>query len=184
MPDAVFSVANPAALREPSGRVAAMTTRREFLKTGLAGGALLGVAGCTRPSANGGRAMVLSALIPVMLQGALPDAGEPRQKAIATTVAGVNKAIAGLSLATQKEIEELFDLLAFAPTRMLAAGLWSPWPEATPEAIGKFLQGWRFSRFNLLKSGYAALHDLVFGAWYARPDTWAAIGYPGPPKVE
>ena len=99
-------------------------------------------------------------------------------------VAGVDKAIAGLSLATQKEIEELFDLLAFAPTRLLAAGLWSPWPEATPEAIGKFLQGWRFSRFNLLKSGYAALHDLVFGAWYARPDTWAAIGYPGPPKVE
>jgi len=120
----------------------------------------------------------------VMLQGALPDAGEPRQKAIATTVAGVDKVIAGLSLATQKEIEELFDLLAFAPTRMLAAGLWSPWPEATPEAIGKFLQDWRFSRFNLLKSGYAALHDLVFGAWYARPDTWAAIGYPGPPKVE
>lgn len=160
-----------------------MTTRREFLKTGLGGGALLVIAGCTRPAAGGGRETVLTALLPVMLQGALPDGDEARRLAIASTIAGVEKAIAGLSLTTQKEVDELFDLLAFPPTRVFAARIWSPWPEATPEAIGRFLQDWRFSRFDLLKSGYAALHDLVFGAWYARPDTWKAIGYPGPPEV-
>lgn len=36
-------------------------------------------------------------------------------------------------------------------------------------------------RFDLLKSGYAALHDLILGTWYAQPESWAAIGYPGPP---
>ena len=161
-----------------------MTTRREFLKTGLGGALLLNIAACTRPSEDGGRAAVLTALIPVFLDGALPAGGETRPELISRTVAGVDKAIAGLSLATQKEIGELFDLLSFAPTRMIAAGIWSAWPEATPEAIGKFLESWRHSRFDLLKSGYAALHDLIFGAWYARPDTWAAIAYPGPPKVE
>lgn len=161
-----------------------MTTRREFLKTGLAGGLLLNVAGCARPSEDGGRAMVLTALVPVMLTGALPAAGEAREALIVRTVAGVDKAIAGLSLATQREVGELFDLLAFPPTRMLAAGIWSPWPKATPEAIGNFLESWRHSRFDLLQSGYAALHDLIFGAWYARPDTWAAIAYPGPPEVK
>jgi len=161
-----------------------MTTRREFLKTGLAGAALLNIAGCSRPSENGGRTMVLSAVIPVMLDGALPASGESCQELVSRTVAGVDRAIAGLSLATQKEIGELFDLLAFPLTRMLAAGIWSPWPDATPEAIGNFLESWRHSRFDLLKSGYAALHDLIFGAWYARPDTWAAISYPGPPKVK
>lgn len=161
-----------------------MTTRREFLKTGLAGGLLLNVAACSRPAENGGRAMVLRAVIPVMLTGALPAGGEAREELVTRTVAGVDRAIAGLSLATQKEIGELFDLLAFPLTRMLAAGIWSPWPNATPEAIGNFLESWRHSRFDLLKSGYAALHDLIFGAWYARPDTWAAIGYPGPPEVK
>ena len=161
-----------------------MTTRREFLKTGLAGGLLLNVAACSRPSENGGRTVVLSALIPVMLTGALPADGAGLPELIARTLAGLQRAIAGLSPATQKEIGELFDLLAFPLTRMLAAGIWSPWPEATPVAIGNFLESWRHSRFDLLKSGYAALHDLIFGAWYARPDTWAAIGYPGPPKVE
>lgn len=160
-----------------------MTTRREFLKTGLAGGMLLNIAGCTRPSADGGRTMVLTAVIPVMLAGALPTDGAAQPDLIGRTLAGVERAIAGLAPATQKEIGELFDLLAFPLTRVLAAGIRSPWPQATPQAIGNFLESWRHSRFDLLKSGYAALHDLIFGAWYARPDTWGAIGYPGPPKV-
>ncbi len=161
-----------------------MTTRREFLKTGLVGALLLNVAGCTRPAQGDGRTVVLTALIPVFLDGALPSDGATRPELITRTVAGVDKAISGLSLATQKEIGELFDLLSFPPTRIIAAGIWSAWPEATPEAIGKFLESWRHSHFDLLTSGYAALHDLIFGAWYARPDTWAAIDYPGPPKVE
>ncbi len=161
-----------------------MTTRREFLKTGLAGALLLNVAGCTRPAQGNGRTVVLTALIPVFLAGVLPRGGATRPELIARTVAGVDKAIAGLALATQKEVGELFDLLSFTPTRMIVAGVWSPWPEASAEAIGRFLESWRNSRFDLLKSGYAALHDLIFSAWYARPDTWTAIGYPGPPKVE
>jgi len=161
-----------------------MTTRREFLKTGVGGALLLNLAACVRPPESDRRAVVLAALIPVFLEGALPANGEARAELITRTIAGVEKAIAGLSLTTQKEIGELFDLLSFAPTRIIAAGIWSVWPEATPEAIGKFLESWRHSRFDLLKSGYAALHDLIFSAWYARPDTWVAIDYPGPPKVE
>jgi hypothetical protein len=49
--------------------------------------------------------------------------------------------------------------------------------------VAAFLQGWRTSRLGLLRSAYAALHDLVLGAWYGTPDTWEAIGYPGPPEI-
>ena len=160
-----------------------MITRRQFLKTGLAGGVLLNVAACTRPSENGGRTAILSALIPVVLAGALPAQASAAEPLIVRTIGGIEQTIVGLSLPAQKEIGELFDLLAFAPTRILAAGLWSPWPEATPEALAAFLESWRHSRFDLLKSGYAALHDIIFGAWYAHPDSWEAIGYPGPPEV-
>lgn len=159
-----------------------MTTRREFLKAGLGGSVVLSIAGCSRPSAGGGRERILTALIPVILAGALPD-GDERPALVERTVAGVGKAIAGLSASMQGEIGELFDLLAFPPTRMLLAGIWSPWETAGREEIANFLERWRNSRFALLNSGYAALHDLVFGAWYARPDTWPAIGYPGPPRI-
>lgn len=160
-----------------------MITRRQFLKTGLTGGVLLNVAACTRPSDNGVRTAILSALIPVVLAGALPAITSQAEPLIGRTINGIEKTIAGLSLSAQREIGELFDLLAFAPTRILAAGLWSPWGEASPEALVAFLESWRHSRFDLLKSGYAALHDIIFGAWYAHPDSWESIGYPGPPEV-
>ena len=161
-----------------------MTTRREFLKTGLAGGLLLNIAACARAGENDGRSRVLSALIPVMLAGALSPRPEDAERQINRTLSGVETAIKGLSLATQKEIGELFDLLTFPLTRMLAAGLWSPWEEATPSSLNAFLDSWRHSRFDLLKSGYAALHDLILGTWYAQPESWAAIGYPGPPLLK
>ena len=161
-----------------------MTTRRQFLKTGLAGGLLLNIAGCSMGASGDSRRAVLSALVPVFLAGALPAPGAARDAAITGTVAGIEKAIAGLALAAQKELDQLFALLGFAPARIAVAGVWADWQDATPQAVGAFLESWRHSRFELLRSAYAALHDLVFGAFYAGPETWPAIGYPGPPKVQ
>lgn len=162
-----------------------MTTRRQFLQTGLAGSLLLTVAGCGAPGDRpSGRSRVISALVPVILDSALPKEAAARSKAIAATVDGVEKAIAGLALATQKEIGQLFDLLAFAPTRILVAGIWPAWDVALPDEIAAFLESWRHSRLDLLRTGYAGLHDLILGAWYAQPDSWAAIGYPGPPLLK
>lgn len=160
-----------------------MTTRREFLKTGIAGGLLLNIAACNRSPGSDSQTAILTALVPVFLAGALPADSSARDALIARTVAGVDKAIAGLAPAAQKEIGQLFDLLGFAPTRIITTAVWPDWPDASPQAIGSFLESWRHSRFALFRSAYAALHDLVFAAWYARPETWAAIAYPGPPKV-
>ncbi|MBN9422497.1 MAG: hypothetical protein BGO63_14790 [Candidatus Accumulibacter sp. 66-26] len=162
-------------------------TRRTFLRTGLAGGALLACAGWL--NAAGARALksdereMLAAIAGVLLAGALPPSGAPRRQAIARTVDGIATAVAGLSAATQKEVGELFGLLVLAPARHLLAGVAAPWSEAAPGEIADFLESWRNSRLGLLQSGYLALHDLTFGAWYAHPESWAAIGYPGPPEV-
>jgi hypothetical protein len=99
------------------------------------------------------------------------------------TADGVGVAIAGLSASAQREIAELFGLLGVAPARMLVAGVWPSWENASAADIAAFLERWRTSRFALLRSAYAALHDLVLGAWYGDAGSWAAIGYPGPPEV-
>lgn len=161
-----------------------MISRRAFLKTGLAGGVLLHLAACVRPAASGGRSAVVGALVPALLAGVLPTDPDLRDRAIAGTVTGVDKAISGLSLAAQEELDQLFDLLTFPPTRILVAGVHPPWPRASVEETAGFLESWRRSRFDLLRSGYAGLHDLILGSWYAQDVAWSAIGYPGPPKVK
>ncbi|MCO5096686.1 MAG: twin-arginine translocation signal domain-containing protein [Rhodocyclaceae bacterium] len=173
-----------------------MITRRQFIKAGVIGGAALAAAGlfysrglkeapvaAVSPGLTFENRPVIAAIVPAILAGALPESGEARKKAIAQTVDGVGIAIAGLSASAQKELEELFTLLGIAPMRMLLAGVWPRWEEASPAQIAAFLQGWRTSRLELLRSAYAALHDLVLGAWYGTPDNWEAIGYPGPPEM-
>ena len=163
-----------------------IAARRQFLKTGLAGSLLLGCAGWlnaagARPLSDAEREM-LGALTNALLDGALPTDLAARRRLIAVTIDGIAVEIAGLSLASQKETGELFGLLVLAPGRRFLAGVSKPWREAAAGDVLEFLQAWRSSRLSLLQSAYAALHDLTFGAWYARPDTWEAIGYPGPPR--
>lgn len=167
--------------------------RRAFLRTGIAGAALLAVAarlpagsaraeGAARALGASDRA-VLAAIVPVMLAGALPAEAEARRKAVASVVDGVSQTIAGMPPATRAELGELFMLLDLAPARRLLAGVSAPWPEASAEEIAAFLQKWRSSRFALLQSGYQALHDLIIAAWYAQPEGWPAIGYPGAREI-
>ncbi len=159
-----------------------LVTRREFLKAGIAGSALLACAGCVTATADE-EAALLTAVSAAVLAGILPAEPVQRRAAVAEAVAGVRKAIAGLSAAAQKEVGELFTLLTLSPARRLIAGVSSPWATAAEAEVAAFLERWRYSRFALLQGAYAALHDLVLGAWYARPDAWPAIGYPGTPEV-
>ncbi|MCM8595542.1 hypothetical protein [Accumulibacter sp.] len=161
-------------------------SRRQFIRTGLAGSLLLSWAGWlnasgARPLTASEREMLL-AVSDAMLEGALPTEGERRRRLLELTIDSIAVEVAGLPLATQKEIGELFGLLLVAPGRIVLAGIGKPWREASVGEVSEFLKSWRSSRLSLLQSAYAALHDLIYAAWYARPDTWDAIGYPGPPR--
>jgi hypothetical protein len=170
-------------------------SRRTLLKAGLAGGAALFLAhwlttrDASSPSTGAhsdaldppARAIV-AAIVPVLLAGALPTDGA-RAPTIIAIVANVERAVGGLPPAVRREIDQLFALLAFAPSRGLLAGVWSPWSEASARSIAAFLVQWRDSRFALKRSAYGALHQLIMAAWYGSPDAWPAIGYPGPPSL-
>jgi hypothetical protein len=161
-----------------------LSRRRFIAATGLAGVTLAICGGAWRfthkpaPTAfvlTEDARSILHAIVPAMLAGALHD-----PTAIAPTVARVHHAIVGLPLTAQQEVQGLFRLLALGPVRRLLAGVPASWAEATPEQVSAFLQSWRTHRFADLQAAYAALHDLVLGAWYAEPSSWQAMGYPGP----
>ncbi|MBI4742551.1 MAG: hypothetical protein HY777_13605 [Betaproteobacteria bacterium] len=161
--------------------------RRRFIQAGVAGSVLLAFSGWLNAAnargLNAAERDMLTAVAAALLDGVLPTENGARRKLLARTVDGIAKAVSGLSAATQKEIGELFGLLTLLPGRLLIAGVGSSWAEAGPAEVAGFLQSWRFSRLGLLQSGYAALHDLTFGAWYARTESWETIGYPGSPEV-
>ena len=168
--------------------------RRTFLKVGVAAGAALLLVRCLRapapsPATPAAFALpaatraIFAAIVPVMLDGALPEGAEAAS-ARRDALQSIEATIGGLPPAARDELADLFSLLDFAPTRCLVAGVWSSWTEASTEAIAAFLDRWRTSRLALLRSGYAALHQIVLGAWYAQPRAWPAIGYAGPPSLE
>jgi hypothetical protein len=171
-----------------------MLTRRQFLKVGAASGALLAGAGWlylrSAPAPAPGLKwldargqVIVAALAPVILEGALPKAQPERARSLAEVVAAFDRAVSGLSPAVQDEIRQLFALLGIAAGRFIVAGVRSTWAEATPDEVSAFLRRWRGSRFGLLRAGYQALTQLFQAAWYGNPGSWERIGYPGPPAL-
>jgi hypothetical protein len=164
--------------------------RRSFLIAGIAGSALLAVAGwwtLSRKLAPAALApetdAIVRAIVPAMLAGALPADAQARSTAIDETVVNVARAIEGLPPASRDELARLFALLALTPGRRAFAGVASPWNEASEDEVLAFLDGWRDSGWALKRSAYDALHQLVIAAWYGNERAWAAIGYPGPPSL-
>jgi hypothetical protein len=166
--------------------------RRTFLTLGIASAATLAAAGwwaVLRKRSDPLRALdddatsIVAAIVPAMLDGALPGEASERKAAIAQTVGNVDRAIQGLPTSARAELGQLFALLALPPARRAFAGVASPWAEAGMDEISAFLDRWRDSGWALKRSAYDALHQLILAAWYGNPRSWAGIGYPGPPKL-
>lgn len=169
-----------------------MLSRRQFLRFGVAGGLALAAAGVARGQgryapASGAEPLavldaddraVLAAIAPALLAGV-----RGAERNVDAVVGSIDRAVAGLPPHLQAEVKQLLALLASWPGRRLLAGVSAPWTEAPPAEVAAFLERWRFSGWRLLQQAYHALHELVFAAWYARPDAWPAIGYPGPPRL-
>jgi hypothetical protein len=167
--------------------MALITPRRSFLRAGLIGTLALATAGSLyrviRHSDAPGEFIfddqtrsVLNAIIPVVLMGAIDSSSST----VTAAIDRVQRAITGLPLTAQREIQDLFGLLTLAPSRRFLVGLPDDWPQAKQEDIEAFLNGWRQHRFGMLQNAYHALHDLITGSWYADESTWPFIGYPGP----
>ena len=178
-------------------------SRRRFLKLGLFGGVVIvGATILTRGVFWGAKSRLsrrrgyeyaflterdceaVFALIPaILVHDAFGVSEAEREELYEETLQAVDAAIASFQPAIQSEIRQLFHLLALAPARMFLAGVWRDWSRTDAQTATAFLNRWRFSRFNIFRSGYDALQQLVLAAWYGNPKSWSGIGYPGPPNL-
>lgn len=166
--------------------------RRTLLQLGLGSAALLAVAGgglaLMRPGLVEGRLSaparsVFRAIAIGVLDGSLPAAGPARDAALDAHLRRLDDTLAGFAPATQAELSQLLALLATAPGRLSLAGLDTDWLQAKPAEVQQALQSMRTSRLALRQQAYHALRDLTNAAYYADPQVWSLMGYPGPRAV-
>ena len=171
----------------------AQKSRRSFLKRGLFGGLVLALGGgsylFTRrgvPVEVPAGLQVLSAteyaVVWTLVQRFVPARdGFPAADALKTALA-VDGIVAMTEDVTRAEIKQLLMLFENALPNFLFGGRTVPFTQLSPTEQDQVLGEWRDSRLTLRRTGYAALRNLTLAAYYGNPQTWAAVGYPGPPK--
>lgn len=182
----------------PADAPATGIDRRRFLKRGLAGGALLFVGGAiplALRSTRGGPAprtplrlltpqehAIFTAAAARLVPGA--GAGPTWPTAEALDCAGKADALlARVHPEVGAEFRKLLHLFENALFGLVVAGSPTPFTRCEPAQQDARLEAWRTSRLALLRSGYQALKRLAHATYYASPEIYPLVGYPGPPVV-
>ncbi|MBP7581956.1 MAG: hypothetical protein KA757_13185 [Vogesella sp.] len=157
--------------------------RRQFIHTGLLGALSLGIAArlaAPHPAPGFAASAADRQLIAALGRGML---GSLPATAPIALVDNTLVAIAGLPLASQAELRQLFDLLQ-QPLARMALGLRPAWQDASAEQVRAMLDRWRYSRLTLLRSAYQGLHGLLYASWYGDPASWQATSYQLPASMK
>ncbi|MCB5227236.1 hypothetical protein JAO78_010470 [Alishewanella sp. 16-MA] len=157
--------------------------RRQFILSGIAIAAAsslgIGVWGWqhsfTPNHAN--RDLVLSALLPALLLGALPTAATLAEAELIRTKTAIADFIPFLPLRQQQELHQLFNLLAQRLTQLGLTGHLSHLTSLSLPQRLSLLAAWRDSYLQLLQQAYHGLRELLYGAYYGQPEHWAALPY-------
>lgn len=163
--------------------------RRSLLKLGIASAVVLAVAGGTialvQPGLINGRMSdsarsTVGALAKAILDGTLPTEPQAAQIAINGLLGRIDALIAGLPPHTQAELGQLLTILPTAAGRLGMVGLGTAWDKASTQEIRSALQSMRTSSLAVRQQTYGALHDIVSGTYFAGPENWSILAYPGP----
>ena len=95
---------------------------------------------------------------------------------------GVDSYLATLHEASAADVVNLLRLLESGVAGLVLDGRPRPFTACSGSAQDAVLAAWRDSRIGPRKAGYKALVALVSSGYWSLPETWAHLGYPGPPR--
>lgn len=170
-------------------------SRRGLLSKGLLGGAVLLLGGGGALFARGGKAVALPpegllvldarqyATITAIAERLLPAAPDFPSAESLRIAFKFDRLIATHEPSAQGELKQLLGLFENALPNFLFGQRVTPFSmmdAATQDAV---LREWQTSGLALRRTGYNALRGLVLAAYYGSKETWASVGYPGPPPI-
>jgi hypothetical protein len=171
--------------------------RRQFLRRGLAGGAILVAAGAApfafrstrlrQPRAtlrllSPAEYSVLATVAGRIVPGDGADSKWPSAESL-DCAGKMDALMARVHPDVGRDFRRLLRLIESPLAGALLAGSPRPFTRATPAEQDARLEAWRTSRLAVLRSGYQAVKRLSHATYYASPETYSLVGYPGPPDV-
>ena len=108
----------------------------------------------------------------------LPQAPTPSQLDVAGRL---DLFLAPSDPAVAKDFKQLLALFDNALFSLVSGGPPTPFTKMSPEQQDRQLGRWAQSRLPMLRSGYQALKRLSAALYFCAPETFASMGYPGPP---
>ena len=122
---------------------------------------------------------MLTAVATSVLASMLPDDPAARRRASSIPCRGCGRPFPGCRRSRRRRSLNCFAALLSAQPAIRRRAGFPSWNSASEAEVTAFSRGLAAEPFHVVPGAYAALHDLVFGAWYARPEHWEAIDYPG-----
>lgn len=160
--------------------------RRQFILSGIALGTAsslgLGVLSwqhSLQPH-NDNLDLVLSALLPALLYGALPQDATLAAAEISRTKTAVFDFMPFLPQRQQQELHQLFNLLTNRVTQLALTGHLTALAQLSISQRLQLLNQWRDSYLGLLQQAYHGLRELLYGAYYGQSEHWQALAYTAP----
>ncbi|WP_108945481.1 TAT leader-containing periplasmic protein [Shewanella halifaxensis] len=166
--------------------------RRTFITTALAGTACLALGvnyystsdiSVSRQQDSKHR-LLFSVLVPVFLDGALPDVAALKRDAINRTLDTIEHTISILPLDTKAEIEQLLEMLEGRLGLLILTGSVTPLMMRNQAELVDMLQSWRSSYLDLMVTAYQGLREIVMASYYASPEHWSRLHYAKPSFLE
>ncbi|MBU2427708.1 MAG: hypothetical protein KKA56_12595 [Gammaproteobacteria bacterium] len=161
--------------------------RRQFIMFGLASGAALATGVSLYPLAvadqterDDAASLVLDAILPALLLGALPQDQALRESALLQTRQAALDFLPFLPKRNQAELSQLFLLLSQQLTRLALTGHLVAMAELSVSQRLQLLESWRTSYLTVLQQAFNGLRALLMGAFYGQPQQWQALGYQPP----
>jgi hypothetical protein len=167
--------------------------RREFLRAGMFGSALL-AGGATVASLSGcssvdgpaegylhlrrGDVEILSLLAPVVLAGAMTDEHHDVPKVLKR----LDALFDGVLPRNRAPLFELYDVLQLGAFRWWATDTWTHPSKLSREQLDVALGNWSRKQNSFVRLAFNGLCQPLTMAWYTDPDNARSTGYPGPPR--
>ena len=107
----------------------------------------------------------------------LPAEPDPQASLLASAV---EARLGGIDPAQARLIARLLTVLDHPATAALTRGIPVRFSRMAPARQDAWLRGWELSRIPARRTIFQALRRLVLSTWYARPESYADIGYLGP----
>ena len=167
--------------------------RREFLRAGLLGSALLAggasvasLSGCSAPmtAADGylhlrpADIALLTPLVPVILAGALPNGEADVQRALKR----LDTLFDSPSQGSREALFKLYDVLQLGAFRWWVMDAWAHPASLNSEEIDQGMAKWSRKQNSFARLAFNGVCQPLMMFWYTDPDVARSTGYPGPPR--